>query len=241
MRHARGRHVLMCPAVARVTLVLALGAGGDVLAQNPESAGRSRNFGGLFAGAAVSSTWVSFGDDDASGRWAVRLDFGYRFRELCLPWLPVLCWQRVTALAPLRLTGGVTLVATDLRGMDPVRDRYAYANVDLALRASYTVQWGRELRPYVEMRRGTRTAELVSPTGSETWNYSGPGTAIGAGLELPITPTGRGLDLGIVSSRGRFSQYEYLGDPTGVDLPHRALIVHLGWSGPFSGISLPWQ
>jgi hypothetical protein len=209
------------------------------LSAQDSTARADRDYKGLWAGAAVASTWVGIGDGETSGRWGGRFDFGYRARQVCINWMPLLCWQRVSWLKPLRLTGGLTLFATDVRGMDPERDDYAFSNVDFTARASYPSVG--EKRLYVEARRGTRTAELLAPNRTETWNYSGSGVTLGWGIEIPITPSGRGLEIGVTYGKGRFTKYEFLELEYPADLAYRATVVHVGWSGPFSGASLPWQ
>jgi hypothetical protein len=203
------------------------------------AATKERNHYGLSAGAAAASTWVGFDGGGETQRGAGRLDLGYRFPHACVSWLPLLCWQRIDALRPLRLTAGLTFVATDVRGMNPANDRYAYSNVDFGLRASYPVIG--PMRVFVEARQGKKTAELVAPDSANVWNYYGNAVTTGAGVEIPITPRGRGLEVGVSRARGRFDTYEYLEDLFPADRAHSAWMVHVGWSGPFTGVSLPWQ
>ena len=197
-----------------------------------------RNYRGLVAGLAVSAVQVEFGDDDSSGKMAMQFDIGYRASQLCVVSLPVVCWQRYPALRPLRVTAHIAFLATDLRGMDPERDEFAFAHLDLGLRFSYALK--NDMRPYLTVRSGTRTAEQLGAP-NEVWNRVGSGTALGAGVEIPFTPTGRGLDVGVTTLRGRFTEYEFLKTVTPSELKHRAIVVHVGWTGPFTGISLPWQ
>jgi hypothetical protein len=221
----------------------AIALGQRAAAAQPADTTRQRNYAGLSAGALVSSVWVAFEHEASSGRWGGRLDFGYRIRSLCLEWAPILCWQRSAALAPLRLTPHLSLFATDVRGMDVDRDKYAYAVVDKGLRVSYALPGTRELRPYFDVMSGKRTAERRAPAPlvRRVWNYTGGGSALGIGLEIPVARSGRGLDVGVTWIRGRFTQYEFLKADSAADVRHRAVAVHVGWSGPFSGISLPWQ
>lgn len=197
-----------------------------------------RNYSGLVAGLAVTRVEVEFGDEDPSGKMAGQFDIGYRAAQLCVLNLPGLCWQRYEALKPLRVTLHLAFLATDLRGMDPERDQYAYANLDVGLRFSYAL--GNEWRPWVTVRTGTRTTEQLGGP-NEIWNRVGSGTALGGGIEIPVTATGRGLDLGVTMMTGRFTEYEFLKTVTHSELKHRAFAIHVGWSGPFTGISLPWQ
>lgn len=198
----------------------------------------ARNFHGLTAGIAVARTSVGFAGGSATSKGGARLDLGYRFHEICRSLIP-LCWQRVSWLKPLRLTGGITLIATDIRGMDPDKDTFAYSNVDFGLRASYAQS--RRLRYYGEFRIGKKTAELLAPDRLTMWNYAGTAKTMGAGIELPWFDSGRGFELGVSWTKGRFTTYEYFEEEFAANLSHSARVIHFGWSGPFTGISLPWQ
>ena len=168
----------------------------------------------------------------------VGFDIGYRAEQLCFFNLPGICWQRYDALRPLRLTFHVAFMATDLRGMDPERDTYSYSHLDFGVRATYAL--ANEWRPYLTARMGSRTTEQLGAP-NEVWNRVGSGSAFGAGLEIPVSPSGRGLDVGVTFLGGRFTEYEFMKTVTPSELSHRAVSFYVGWTGPFTGISLPWQ
>jgi hypothetical protein len=177
---------------------------------------------GLNAGVLLGVSSVAFGDGSDDRHFSWQLDFGYRIR---MPW-------------GIRVTPKVLLLATHLRGMDVNRDAFAYSTLDVGVRATYAR--GR-VRPYVEPRRAlVRTAELPESR-SDVLNYRGGGTAWAFGVEVPLAPSGRGLDLSVAIARGRFTEAERAAVQQPVSLRNRAVSVHVGWSGPFTGISLPWQ
>lgn len=195
-------------------------------AQTPAPAAAAASTG-LDAGAALGGVGVSFGDEDSSSHFTYRLDIGYRFRI------------GRGRLERLRLTPKLSLTATHLRGMDPAKDEFAYSSLDLGVRATYASR--RRFRPYVEPRRGiTQTAERLDGA-SRILNYRGTGTAWAFGVEIPLAPSGRGVDIGMTFTRGRYTETEYQEILKPADLRHRAYSLHIGWSGPFTGISLPWQ
>lgn len=208
------------------------------LATAGHAQGPDRNYDGLVAGLGVSRVYLALGDAADYAKMGGQFDIGYRMAQLCLVDVPVLCWQRYAPLRPLRVTAHLAFLATDLRGMDPERDRYAYALLNVGLRMSYAL--GNDLRPWVLLRTGSHTAETVGAP-NEVWNRVGTGTALGVGIEIPLTPTGRGLDVGITRSNGRFTEYEFMKTVTPWETKFRAMVFHVGWTGPFTGISLPWQ
>jgi hypothetical protein len=197
-----------------------------------------RNYDGLVAGLAVSRVDLALGDASWSAKMGGQFDLGYRMTQFCPVNLPVLCWQRYAPLQPLRVTAHIAFLATDLRGMDPESDRYAYAHLNFGLRFTYAL--ANEMRPYLTLRTGSHTAETVGAP-NEVWNRVGSGTAFGLGLEIPLTPTGRGLDIGFTHSKGNFAEYEFMKTVTPWETKFRAVVFFIGWTGPFTGISLPWQ
>lgn len=180
----------------------------------------------LNAGVSLGAVGVSFDEADTVRHFAYRLELGYRFPT----------W-RSGPLRHIRLTPKVALLATHVGGMSPTKNSFAYASVDLAARATL-YQW--RLRPYGEARRTGQRAELLDAR-SSILNYKGTGSAFSLGIELPVAPSGRGFEAGITVATGRFTEYELAKQVTPADMSHRAVAVHIGWSGPFTGISLPWR
>lgn len=186
-----------------------------------QSSAASPRESGLHAGLAFGGADVSFGDAPGETHMAWRVDFGWRWK-----------WKAIA------ITPKAGLISTHLRGMDPIGDSFAYANVDVALRVTALPRW--RIRPYAEVRRGTHTAERLDAN-ADVLNYSGTGTAFGAGLEIPLTPQGRGLEIGFNMARGRYDDIELRRTHTPADLRSRSVSLFVGWSGRFTGISLPWQ
>jgi hypothetical protein len=182
---------------------------------------------GLNAGVSFGMVAVSFDEADAVRHSSYRLEAGVKLPAWRHGWL-----------RQLHLTPKLGLHATHIGGMDPDEDTYAYSSVDLAVRASYA-RW--RLRPFVEFRKGvTQTGERLSG-GGRILNFKGAGKGVGAGIQVPISPTGRGVELGISVLDGAFDSYEFEAAVFPAQLRHRAVAFHVGWSGLFTGISLPWQ
>ena len=188
------------------------------------SASSAEPLRGINAGVSFGGIAVAFDDEARVSHFAWRVEGGYRFAL----WGP---------LRPVRLTPKLSLLATHVGGMNPSKDSDAYASVDLALRATLA-KW--RIRPYVEPRKATQTAELLDRR-SRILNYKGSGTAWSVGIEIPISPSGRGFELGVTVENGRFTEFEYQKAITPADVSHKAVAFHVGWSGPFTGISLPWR
>jgi hypothetical protein len=180
---------------------------------------------GLWGAAEVSRTSLAFQPAAAESRPAVGIRVGTRFP---VPGMRALSWLRY----------GVELAygATDLFGMDERRDPFAFSHLDVGVQAS--VHPPSLPRVYAFARWGKRTAERLDA--GLLWNYAGGGAAVGSGVEIPITPQGRGLDVGIHRLTGTFTTAERLSTTRDVDLGYRAWMLYLGWSGPLT-IALPWQ
>lgn len=179
---------------------------------------------GLHAGVSFGVIGVTFGDEDRVNHFAWRVEGGYRFPL----WGP---------LQAIRLTPKVSLLATHVGGMDPSKDTYAFASVDLAVRATFAK--GR-IRPYIDARKASQAAERLDDQ-FHILNYKGSGTAWSGGVEIPISPSGRGVELGVTVANGRFTEFEHQKLPGEADLSHKSITWHVGWSGSFTGISLPWR
>jgi hypothetical protein len=130
------------------------------------------------------------------------------------------------------LTPHLAFAPTDFRGMNAQRDSYAFADLALGLEASYRAR--RHLRPYVFYRWASPTAEHVDA--GQIWNYSGHGRGVGGGIEFPILIGGSGFDVGFRAGSGRFKDAERLKAHRAIDVPYRAGIWHVGWSGSLRGM-----
>lgn len=180
----------------------------------------------LHGGLSFGAVGVSFEEAEASWHSSYRLELGVR----------VPAWKS-GPLRALRLTPKIGLHATHVEGMNPVSDSYAYASVDVALRTTLA-KW--RVRPYLEGRRGSQSAERVDAA-RQILNFNGAGTGFGAGIEIPISKKGRGLEIGVTMVTGRFDTFEFKNVDSPADMRHKAIAIHVGWSGQFTGISLPWQ
>lgn len=158
---------------------------------------------------------------------ALRLEIGGRLRG---PW-GTPGWLHVTPKAGI--------ATTSLRGLADGADGFAYAGLDLAGRV--TAARHARVRPFAEAGWGFKqTAEMRALDG-RILNYAGKGTRFALGIELPRTREERGFEIGISLTRGRYTAAEFERAWEDVDLRHRAVSVFAGWSGRFTGISLPWQ
>ena len=147
---------------------------------------------------------------------------------------------RLPAFVPntMRLGLDGAIAITDFGGVNTTKETYAFSSADVG--PTLSVRVARRVRTYAFMRTGKHTAEFVED--GVVWNYAaGLGTATGLGVELPITPEGRGLDVSVQWLRGRFGSRERLGviEPSAT-LRYDAWRATIGWSGPMT-ISAPWR
>jgi len=137
----------------------------------------------------------------------------------------------------MRLGVDGSLAITDFRGINTATEPYAFSSVDVGPTLSWRAAC--RLRVYAFGRMGKHTAEFVDD--GAVWNYTARGSAAGLGIELPITPEGRGLDLSVQRLQGRFGSRERLGElQTNVSVRYHAWRGAIGWSGPIT-ISAPWR
>lgn len=225
--------------VRRVVAALALGATGLNAQGEPLPVQL-----GPVAGLAWSPQSVSFGNGPSLDQRGLSMYFGIRLAPLAI-------WSRCHTSAICRqlgrvlVTGHLAYGATHLRDMDPVSDEYAFSFVDpLGVKVAYPVL--DRFRVTAIMRSGRRTAERV--VNGEVVNYWGQGgSARGFGFEIPIAESGRGLEVTLLRLSGRFDSVETLNAARTeklilpADLSYNAIVLQVGWSGPFTGISLPWR
>lgn len=199
---------------------------------------------GPVAGIAWSPQSVSFDNGPSLDQRGLSVHFGLRLAPLAI-WSGCHTNALCRELGRVLVTGHLAYGATHLRGMDPVSDEFAFSFVDpLGIKLAYPVL--DRLRLTAIMRSGRRTAERV--VDGEVVNYWGQGgTARGFGIEIPIAKSGRGLEVTLLRLAGRFDSVETLNaDRTEklvlpADLAYNAIVLQVGWSGPFTGISLPWR
>ena len=138
----------------------------------------------------------------------------------------------------VRLGLDASVTITDFLGLNTSEETYAFSSADIG--PTLSVHVARRVRVYAFGRTGKHTAEFVDD--GAVWNYAaGLGTSTGLGVELPITPEGRGLDVSVQWLHGRFGSRERLGviEPS-ASLRYSAWRGTIGWSGPMT-ISAPWR
>lgn len=192
-------------------------------AQQPDAVEPTGMVGSAFA----ATTWLSLPQASTKQRGGGGLRIGFRARTSRSPG-----WNRIR----WGLDGSV--IVTDLEGMNPEKDPFAFSSADVG--PALSVRVAGHLRTYAHLRFGKQTMELAE--NDQIWNYAAGGAAnLGLGLELPLTPEGRGVDVAIHYLRGEFGSRERLGIlETGTRVRYHAWRVALGWSGPMT-ISAPWR
>ena len=195
------------------------------------------------AGLAWSPVSVSFDDSRAETEKGLWLHFGLRTSPLAL-----FCGDSprgiCTELAAITITPHIAYGATHLRGMNPDTDPFAYSTIDpQSIQISYAVT--KRVRPMFLFRHGRTSAELFE--NGDFVNYWGSATSWGFGFEVPMTPKGRGLEVALLRRVGSFDTKETRDAEHNVKVigpatkSFRAVAFQIGWSGPFTGVSLPWQ
>jgi hypothetical protein len=197
----------------------------------------------IVAGAFVRPVSLSLDGVDRKNATGLYGEFGVRVAPIA-----VLCGARPGAsckvLARITLAPHASLGATHLRGIEARTGESAFSTFELlGVRAAYPIT--RRIVPYVVYRRGKHASEQFES--GDVVNLWGPGTTRGVGLELPFTPLGRGLSIAFTQQRGRFESIETRDvvrnkkviSNTARD--YRATSWQIGWSGPFTGVTWPWQ
>lgn len=228
---------------------LAMAAGPKLEAQPADRAAPSQAFTrydvklGPVAGIAKSWLTVAFSGAGTRTEKGVGLHLGLRFAPIA-----VFCNARkITGcggFARLLAIPHFAYAATHLRGMNPATDSYAFSYIDTrGVKIAYPVF--DSLRVTATYRMGKRTAERFQD--GDVVNYWGPGRAMGVGIEIPVRASGRGVELTVAWLSGHFNTLE-IRNPARtakvllpVSVRYRATVIQVGWSGPFTGVSLPWQ
>jgi hypothetical protein len=225
------------------TLVTIAGAVAPALAQAPQGEATRGDSVGLFAGLSGSLVGLEFGGASSDQQKAVAFHLGYRF--LPFGWLCNGKSGLCRAIAPLRLTPQLGYGATHVLGMKAPGDAYAFSFIDVpGLSATYPL--GKRALLSVIVRRGKHTAERFE--NGDVVNYWGSGgSTLGIALEIPRVASGRGLEVALLRLRGTFDSVESRNEDRTdkvillANVSYRALVLQVGWSGPFTGISLPWR
>jgi hypothetical protein len=204
----------------KILLVLALLYAVPVSTQGKPPPVEHSGFSGSLG---LAPTRFSIGGGEEMGRVGVGATLGVRLRPF-------------SRLPRLRFTPHVAFSATHFAGIGE-DDATAFSSLDAGLRVSYRA--GRHLRPFVAVRTGNRFAERMES--GALINYSGSGRGWGAGIEIPVTPLGRGPELALYRLSGRFDTTEAMRREAPVDVEYEAWSVSLSWSGPFTGSTPPWR
>jgi hypothetical protein len=229
---------LMISAVVAVASIAATAP-----AQPPDPMRARGDTVGIFAGLAWSPVSLEFGGASSERQNAVAIHLGYRF--LPFGWLCKGKSGVCGVIAPLRLTPQLGYGATHVLGLKAPGDAYAFSFIDLpGLVTTYPL--GDAVLLSLIVRSGKHTAERFQDGDVVNYWGSGGGT-LGVALEFPLVASGRGIEVALLRMRGTFDSVESRNEDRSdkVILPanvsYRVLMLQVGWSGPFTGISLPWQ
>jgi hypothetical protein len=203
-----------------LTLLLTLAAH-SAIAQQGESSGLH---------AAIRGTAVHLDQADRDAGWdsGVELVFGYRFDQFL---------HRLYLPPSVRIGVDVSTAITALRGKAD-DDAFAYGDLALGLRASLRTG---PVRPYVLARHGRTNIERDERSDStgaaQLYNLSATGPSYGMGIEVPFrrSTMGRGIDVGVLQTRGRYDQAERGNIKYPRDVGFTAWRIYLGYSGLFTG------
>jgi len=210
-----------------------------------DSAGRSwvaRLSPQIVAGAFVRQVTLDIEDEQAASARGLLVQIGLRVTPLA-----PFCRTAQVGCAVLRriwLIPQAGLGGSHLRGIDSAASEGSFATFEVL-----GAKLGYELAPrfsgYVAGSRGTRSSEQFE--GGDVVNLWGTGASAGIGAEWRLTPLGRGVEVALMRHWGRFRNREGR-DPLGrdkmvttIDRPFEAWSIQVGWSGPFGGVTWPWQ
>ena len=243
MHRCRVRHHRSVSTVGCLLLASVFGTAAAAAQQPNDSAGPK--IAGLVAGLMPSRVSTSFDQGPAEANGALAIYLGARInpaavwpcRRMERNWCPVLTRFTVTP----HLAYG----ATHARGLNPATDSYAFSFLDLpGFKFSYEIL--DKLRFSGLARIGRHTAERFAQDDIVNyWTVSGK--TVGLGFEIPIVGSGRGIEFALLRSTGTFDTQETRTPDrsakvvTAANLQYRAVVFQVGWSGPFTGASLPWR
>jgi len=209
----------------------------------PDSSWLERLRPALVAGIFARPVSLSIDDVESDPGTGLYAEFGLRLSpiaSLCGAKRNTVC--RITS--PITLTPQVSLGATQLLGIQPTAGASSFSTAELmGLRVAYPI--GRRIVPFVKFGSGTHSSEQFE--NGEIVNLWGTGSSRSAGVELPLTRLGRGISIAVTQHRGRFVSIETLDTQNNVkvlgpaDRPYTAFSWQVGWSGPFTGVTWPWQ
>lgn len=198
---------------------------------------------GLSGSLAFSRTSLAFDSAAARARAGATVRLGLRVCALCL-----------VDVEWLTITPALAFGITDVRGMSRDEDPYAFSRLDAGVQVGARLH--RRARPYVawwfknkrtaQIERDTLTYGEPGPARDNDWpiDFVDPsgGDAWTVGVEIPITPRGRGFDLSFTTLRGTFTENEFRRKVIpAMRLGYRGWTASLGYSGPFTGAGLFWK
>lgn len=245
MCHARAatRHQLRATGVVALLLLLSLHASpAQAQSDSARLSWLDRLAPRIVAGAFVRQVALDIEDRPAASARGLLLHVGLRVRPLA-PFCRA-AGGRCETMRRIALTPQAGLGGTHLRGIDAAPDDGSFATFEL-LGAKLGYDLGARLSAFVMASRGTRSSEQFED--GDVVNLWGTGTSAGLGAEWTITPLGRGVEVALVRHWGSFANREgrdALGSAkvvTAVDRPFEAWSIQVGWSGPFGGVTWPWQ
>ena len=238
VRHYRSISTVGCLLVASVFGTTA------AVAQQPND-GTGPKIAGLVAGLMPSRVSASFDQGPSETNGALALFLGARINPAAV-W-PCRRMDRAwcNALTRFTVTPHLAYGATHARGLNPATDSYAFSFLDLpGFKFSY--QLLDKLRLSALIRGGRHTAERFAQ--GDIVNYwTASGKTVGLGFEIPLVGSGRGIEFAMLRSTGAFDTQETRTPDrsakvvSSANLPYRAVVFQIGWSGPFTGVSIPWR
>jgi len=213
-------------------------------AQQPNDSTRPK-IAGLVAGLMPSRVSTSFDQGPSEPNGALAIFLGARINPAAV-W-PCRRMGRAWchALTRFTVTPHLAYGATHARGLNPATDSYSFSFLDLpGFKFSY--QLLDTMRLSVLLRNGRHTAERFAQ--GDIVNYwTVSGKTVGLGFEIPLVGSGRGIEFALLRSTGTFDTQETRTPDRSAkvvstaNLPYRAIVFQIGWSGPFTGASIPWR
>lgn len=196
----------------------------------------------LVAAAVIRPSALNLGIVSGTFDTGLAGEFGVRSRPLTL-----LCRAATGPFSRnvdrLAIDVHASLGATRFRGIEPRDGERGYSTTELGARAAF--RFTDCCTPFVLLRRGKHAAELYE--GGDIVNVWGSGSTRGLGLFVPRTKLGRGVTIAFLWHSGTFTDIETRDQIAKVKTigttsrPFTARSWQIGWSGPFTGVTWPWQ
>jgi hypothetical protein len=189
------------------------------------------------AGAFVRRVSVDIEGTNAASTQGLLVQAGLRVRPFAL-----FCRTSRCAASRVQITPNFQLGATHLRGITDEPGKGSFATAEAGARLGVLVH--SKVVPFVTGAFGTHSTEQYEGQVANLW---GRGASVGVGVALPWTRLGRGLELALVQHRGDFTKREILNAArtekaiTDINRSFSGWSLAVGWSGPFTGVTWPWQ